>query len=527
MAPRTKFTPTPQQQAIVASVADGASVFCEAGAGTAKSSTLELAAPGVKGPALALAFNRAIAQELGPRLPQNFATKTFNGLGHGAWLRGNPRVTKWDLQPQKLGRLVTQVAKDRQLKLSSDQWEMVRELVRRAMMAGLVPAALATGQELVPDTTEAWVEAGLEAGYDEDLVVEWVDFGRMVLEESIALARAGVISFDDQVYCPTVLGGQWPRFPTILVDEAQDLSGLNRRMIELASGAQPRLVVVGDPRQSIYAFRGADHSSMPNLRALRQQWDHRELSVTFRCPRAIVERQQQHYPGYTAAPSVADGRVVTLRSSRDEGGHEAGWQWRDVMAELPRPGSTMAVLCRNNGPLFALAFKLLRAGIGVVMLGRDIGKGLEVLSRKLAPEDATPADAVEAAVAEWRQSEVSKAIANGHDERVAGITDRAECLEAVLQNAAVRDAGELRAMLRKLFARVEGTVTLGSIHRSKGLEWDLVLHLDPWRVPSKQARRAAAAGDTRALKQEWNLKYVCETRTKHTLVEANLEDFLA
>ena len=68
-------------------------------------------------------------------------------------------------------------------------------------------------------------------------------------------------------------------------------------------------------------------------------------------------------------------------------------------------------------------------------------------------------------------------------------------------------------------------LVLSTIHSAKGLEWDLVLHLDPWRVPSKYARKAAALGDATALAQEWNLKYVCETRTRHTLIEADLADF--
>src|SRR5258708_34901961 len=111
---------------------------------------------------------------------------------------------------------------------------------------------------------------------------------------------------------------------------------------------------------------------------------------------------------------------------------------------------------------------------------------------------------------------------NGHEERVGGITDRAECLQAVLSSTEVKDAGGLRAMLKRLFAREEGTVTLSSIHRAKGMEWDLAVHLDPWRIPSKWAKQAAQAGDRSQLQQEWNLKYVCETRSKHTLAEANL-----
>ena len=158
------------------------------------------------------------------------------------------------------------------------------------------------------------------------------------------------------------------------------------------------------------------------------------------------------------------------------------------------------------------------------MLGRDIGKGLITLSKKVLPDDNTDRLRCSAIVADWIETETSLARANKHEERIAGITDRGECLLAVIDSGC-RDAGELREMLKKLFDRETGQVQLSTIHRAKGLEADCILHLDPWRIPSKYAREAAKAGDPRQLEQEFNLLYVAETRTKHTLINANLEDF--
>jgi len=136
-----------------------------------------------------------------------------------------------------------------------------------------------------------------------------------------------------------------------------------------------------------------------------------------------------------------------------------------------------------------------------------------------------PAAAIAARIQDWCERECALAQANGKEHKVDGIQDQAECLQAVLSGAECRDAKDLRTQLEQLFAREQGVVTLSSIHKSKGLEWDLVLHLDPWRLPAKQAKKAAEMGDDRALKQEWNLKYVAETRTKKVLVEARMEDF--
>lgn len=56
-------------------------------------------------------------------------------------------------------------------------------------------------------------------------------------------------------------------------------------------------------------------------------------------------------------------------------------------------------------------------------------------------------------------------------------------------------------------------------HKSKGLEWASVFHLDPWRIPSPFSRKGEA------LEQELNLEYVITTRTKSELTLIDLEDF--
>ena len=283
---------------------------------------------------------------------------------------------------------------------------------------------------------------------------------------------------------------------------------------------------MGDPRQAIYGFRGADHMSMDTMRGLKSSWQDRELTMTFRCPKEIVKRQLEHYPRYRAAPANPEGRFMRFEAAGAE--QWDGWAWGDVqraLGEIPKPRPSLVVMCRNNAPLLSLAFKLIRQGIGVNMLGREIGKGLITLSRKIAPEDLTPADITRGLIESWLEAEVSLAMANGKDDRVAPITDRGECLLAALDNSGVQSAGDLRVVLEKLFSS-EGTgVTLGSGHKVKGLEWDCGVHLDPWRIPSKYAREAAKRGDTSQLQQERNLRYVIETRVTHTLINANLEDF--
>jgi len=157
------------------------------------------------------------------------------------------------------------------------------------------------------------------------------------------------------------------------------------------------------------------------------------------------------------------------------------------------------------------------------MLGRDIGKGLVVLAKKILQDPGLGREPCMTLVRNWLASEESLARANEKEHKISGLTDRAECLLAVLEH--VETSGELQAKLKDLFARDRGQVTLASGHRAKGLEWETVVHLDPQRIPSKFAKRAASKGFPAQLEQEYNLRYVVETRAKHNLVFATLEDF--
>lgn len=517
--------PTDEQDAIISAVADPSTqnLMIEAYAGTGKSTTLQMAAPGVRTPALAVAFNKSIATDLKPRLPQNFTVKTFNGLGYGAWMRANPAIRRWDLDDRKLGKIISQIAKDRKLNLMGEEWDQARRLVSRAMQAGLTPGDI--GTPLTPDNEFSWKELCDDLWIDSDSQPMMVDIAKEALERDIDLARQGTISFDDQIYCAACLGGSFARYPNVAVDEAQDLSPLNHHMLRQSLMPKGRLMAVGDSRQAIYAFRGADSESMGNLRALADYWTDRRLTLTFRCPKAVVARQQEHAPGYRAHASNVEGRFLHIRRPEEEVESWSGWTIADVQSARPEGRGSIVVLCRNNAPLMSLAFKCIRAGVGVVVVGRDIGKNLQALCKKIAPEDQTPADVLAAKIAEWMEHEEALARANDKEEKIAGIRDRGESLLACLEGSGARTAGELREIIKQLFEKVVGQLTLSTIHKAKGLEWDVVVHLDPWRIPSKYARKAAAEGDLSQLKQEWNLLYVCETRTKNVLINANLEDF--
>lgn len=510
----TPLSPTEEQQAALETLRGSSdSIMLDALAGTGKTTALEMLSAAVRGPALALAFNKSIASTLRDRFASNFDVKTMNALGFAALRKALPKVDKWNLDSRKVGKIITEIDKERRLKLGGEDWDAIRRVVTGAQLAGLVPG----GEGLTPDSPEAWETIACDRGVPEDDIPHVCEIAFEVLRRNNTQTLKGNISFDDQIYWPLVHPeARFPKYPLVMVDEAQDLNALNHEMLRRVAGS--RVVACGDPRQSIYGFRGSLTGSMEHIRGLRPQWADRPLTLTWRCPKRIVERQHWHAPSYRAAETNPAGEVIDWRED-DAAGKDGIWGIEDLMALRPHPHASIGVLCRNNAPIMSLAFKLLQQGVGMTVLGRDLGAGLISMSKKIEPNDSASMLEFLAKLNDWETHEVSLAELNGHEHKVEGIRDKVEALRAI--GGEVRDVGALRLAIEKIFEQSDSRLTLSTIHRSKGLEWDVVLHLDAWRLPSKFARKRGGE----ELRQEYNLLYVAETRTRNTLVLADLEGF--
>lgn len=462
MAPETNMQRTPEQDSICQAFTSGANVMVQALAGVGKSTTMVEVVkdlPRSKSVGL-IVFNKKAKEDLEKKLlAENLShAKVFtaNGLGHKALFNAGVRPT---LDTDKIFKLTKEVG------LRKDDLSDCMALVRSARMAGIVPSGLA-GKGILPDTLETWGELCSDEFIDPILISP----ARDILKKSTKLALAGTIDFDDQIFITACIFGSFPRFDVTLVDEAQDLAPLNH--IQVRKAARGQIGAVGDNHQAIYAFRGADMHSMANLRLLREEWSDQTLSITYRCPRAVVERQREFVPLFQAGPDNLDGVVSSLD------------KW------TPVPNS--AILCRNNAPLISLAFALLRKRVPVNLLGRDIGREMKRLWNKLSSHgkrgiDSTIAEAQRAAAADPKKA------------------DKYHSLIAVLQNTSSLD--ELETFLKE----TKNAVTLATGHKAKGLEWDTVYFLEPQLIPSEHA------STEEELQQEYNLRYVIETRTKNEL----------
>ena len=174
---------------------------------------------------------------------------------------------------------------------------------------------------------------------------------------------------------------------------------------------------------------------------------------------------------------------------------------------FPEDGS--AIICRNNAPLFSCALRLLQMGKGVKLVGSELGPSLIKTLKKLGPESMTQGEVLDA-IDEWEEKRISEKAA-----RAESIADKAECLRVFASFGDTLSAAI--AYVAHIFAAA-GPITLLSGHKSKGLEWPVVYHLDPWRVPSKWAISPEAK------EQERNLRGVIETRAQRSLFLVDLKN---
>lgn len=455
-------------------------------AGAAKTSTLRFLAKYMPiEPTLSLAFNKRIVDHMIRVLPGHVKPSTANSIGHRVWQSAIGR--RLTVETRKSFNIVKAQIDKLPTDERTDAYALFSEIsaaLRLAKSTGYVPPRAPTGKSLI---TQDDFYGGLDEAPDDWLI----DFIDRCITEGIRQAYEGLIDFDDQPYMATLFGGSFPQFKVVMADEAQDFNLINHAMLAKLVGPHTRLIAVGDPWQSIYAFRGAATNSMA---LLKEQFHMHEmtLSVSFRCPRSVVRNARRRVPHMQWPDWAIEGRVVDLPE----------WGPEDI------PDGA-AIICRSNAPLLTCALALLRARRGVNLVGTDLGPQLIKAMKKFG-DPSMPQKDVFDAIDLWEQEKLAKA------RNPANATDRAECLRVFARFGPT--LGAAIALAEHIFAST-GTIQLLSGHKSKGLEWDIVYHLDPFRVPTPFAKTHEA------YEQELNVRYVIETRAKRSLYFITMDGY--
>lgn len=351
------FKPSKYQQAIFDFITHGtgnAIVMAVAGSGKTTTITKALELIPTSKRILFLAFNKSIADELSKRIPKHAIAKTTHALGAGAVRRSNFQVRiEGDKVKEHMGALR---AEDADLHLDS-VWRVARpkihKLVSLAKNHGIAPEGIEGAKGLLPDNRESWChliehfdllgEGELESALrlaknDADETDFLIERARKVLTASVR--DTAQIDFDDMLYLPVIFDYRVEKFDWVFVDEAQDIAQIQLEMLKKALAVGGRLVAVGDPRQAIYGFRGADAEALPNI-AKAFEAVTLPLSISYRCPQSVVKHAKQWVSHIEASEAAPEGRVELLE----------GFKTRDFKA-----GDL--VLCRFKAPVLKLAYKL-------------------------------------------------------------------------------------------------------------------------------------------------------------------------
>lgn len=487
---------SPQQKAAVDFIKNSnKSLVLSAVAGAGKTSTLLSMIKETKGTVAFCAFNKSIAKEIEYKVNQQNINKdikvgTVHSFGFGALRRAISRVNVD-------GNKIQNIVKDN---FDNEELEIQNFLVSAAAMAKEVGI-----RACIDDNYNTWIQMfdhydlwnllPLDVNTDKaiGLCQDVLDISNKTLN---------VVDFSDMIYLPILKKMRIWQYSNIFLDEAQDTNATRRELVKMMLAPKGRLIACGDSAQAIYAFTGADHNA---LDLIKQDFNAVELplSVTFRCPKNVVKEAQKYVHHIESHPDSPDGIVDEC-----------------TIKDLPKLVTQQdAIICRNTKPLVEVAYTLIRNKIPCKVEGRKIGEGLiRLATRWKVKTIQTLINKLEA----YKEKEIKKNKEKGNDTKCQIIEDQVETLMVFIDQCKVNDPiTTLITKIQELFDDTENKqiLTLSTIHKSKGREWDRVfaLGMDEYS-PSKWAKK------NWELQQEDNLLYVQVTRAKHHLTKVNTEE---
>lgn len=307
--------------------------------------------------------------------------------------------------------------------------------------------------------------------------------------EDVLLACAGMLEAEPQV--AKAVREQYRHFT---VDEFQDVSPLQNRLLELWLGDRRDLCVVGDASQTIYSFAGADArfllefpSRYEGARMVRLETNYRSDAAIL----AVANELMRGRPGAlhleAASPrgdATASDVIPTVTAFEDDRAEARAVAARiaEQIAGGADPGH-IAVLYRSHAQSAELVAALSDAGIATTVLGGrrffdmpEVRQAvMELRAASIAPIESGFVDTV-------RDILRSRGLTDEPPAAGGALRDAWEARAALLRLAQEAPAGTtLRAFTDELTARAKvhdepamRTVTLATLHAAKGLEWDHV-----------------------------------------------------
>jgi ATP-dependent exoDNAse (exonuclease V) beta subunit len=323
--------------------------------------------------------------------------------------------------------------------------------------------------------------------------------------ENLARKKIG-FDFTDQIWLPLkwqLHEQRWFKpYQFVLVDECQDLNAIQLELA-IALAGQGRMLFVGDPKQAIMGFAGADCKSYQNILD-RTEAIELPLSICYRCPKSHVELVKKNFPEIAIEPnSIAiPGHIESITES-------------DLWSNKPcRLTTGDMVICRKTAPLVKLCIRLIARGIAATVKGKAIGELIKLDLQEIAKMPGFRYPNFNDAVSAYRAAKQQRYEGLENEEQLReALKDKLEALTEIYKSQSQATCiAHLENYIDSLFSDETSPITLSTCHRAKGLEGDRIFIISPNDLPMVWRNQQGWQ-----LEQEHNLLYVALTRSKSEL----------
>ena len=492
---------------------------------------------------LALTFTRKAASELRARLsslglPSPVNAGTFHAIAlaqlrQRAIDRGRPLPVLVERKSPLLGAVLPQWSNRRLSKFPIERRDLLASVASEIEWA---KARLVRPENYLIEATRAARTPVID--------LEAVAEGFVLYETE--RKRRRLYDFDDLLTTVTELINRdadfaamqrW-KFQHLFVDEFQDANAAQIQLLDAWCGSTRDLFCVGDTRQAIYGWNGADPTAMENFKMRYQGAEVLELSTNYRSSSSLVRFARAALPISAGTQDAAreEGPVPTIHAYANDTDEAIGVTER-IRSLYRRRGTfaNCAVLARTNAQLSLIARALSTVGIPTRRSGSDefialpvIRRSLELLNGDLdrrrsgaqifrawladlsleldsqTPDDASPGefdDTVGRESGELANLEALVLMAREYQELEP--LPSPDGFQAYLEQTLSQD----------ILPATAEAVDLLSFHRAKGLEWTVVfvIGLEDGFVPISHAKNRTM------LAEEQRLLYVALSRAKEEL----------
>jgi superfamily I DNA/RNA helicase len=483
------FTPSKYQKAVYTYILKGkGNAVVDAVAGSGKSTTIVNALKIIPSDkrVLFLAFNKSIVDELKHKIGNmpNVEISTLHSLGARAIMRtvntkiNGSKYMQYLNQGIKEGRITPTVQLSNCEKVN---WK--NSIIKLLDLARV---------NLVDDV-RAIVDLSIK--HDVDIVDNEPDIVRNLI--TWGKNNVSEIDFTDMIYFPNVLNIRMNKYDWVFIDECQDLNAAQRNMfLKCINTEGGRFVAVGDEKQAIYGFSGADAESFHKLRHLPHTVK-LPLSICYRCDKSIINLAQSIVPQIQSRADAADGII-------------------DRAAKIDDVHNGDMILCRVTSPLIELCMRYISRGVKAYVKGRDVGTNLCNLLQNTKQVKIN--NAIEVLYRDLSRR-IGKLIAQGlatneeeakrHPRYIAD-KDKIESIEVISEG--LDTVAAVVEKIQSIFSDDSDGICLSTVHKSKGLENNRVFIIKPEKLPLLGCMNIPWMAE-----QEMNLVYVAYTRAKHYL----------